>query len=99
MEKVFTPQSNEYHEWESIKMLMRQQEEATKKLKKLLPTEYQSYELDPTKPNIDLESPRGFRLLLSQMGFFLPHNRKHITPLKISDSIISEMETLDMLNE
>lgn len=53
----------------------------------------------PSHAHIDQSTPRGFRLFLSQLGFLLPQNREHIVPLKISDALISEMESLDLLNE
>ena len=50
-------------------------------------------------PLCNYNSARGFRLLLSELGLLLPQNRTHITPLKITDTLITEIETLDMLNE
>ncbi|KAL9543689.1 hypothetical protein MBANPS3_007993 [Mucor bainieri] len=101
MDKVFVPNSDEWHQWEMVKTLMQRQEAseekyATQEDKEALLTKCQ---IAPTAANIDLSSPRGFRLLLSQIGFLLPKNRSHMTPLPVSDSVISEMETLDMLNE
>lgn len=101
IDKIFVPQSEEWKQWETVKILMSREEES-----ELLNMQADSenryvnkYQTSSAGPNIDNDSPRGFRLLLSQIGFLLPKNRKHITPLHITDSIISEMETLDMLNE
>lgn len=100
MDKIFVPQSKEWEEWESVKKLMQLQEKSELLHMKSCENNYlQKYQLSSEGPKIDNRSPRGFRLLLAQIGFLLPQNRKHITPLHITDSIISEMETLDMLNE
>lgn len=102
MNKVFLPQSEEWKQWEVVKTLMKRQESESKNRSnnnKENPLNGHNYQMAPTGPNIDMNSPRGFRLLLSQIGLLLPRNRNHITPLHITDSVISEMETLDMLNE
>ncbi|CEP06859.1 hypothetical protein [Parasitella parasitica] len=99
MDRVFLPQSKEWDQWETVKALMSKQETSERANVKQDPDALVKCQIAPAGPNIDLNSPRGFRLLLSQAGFLLPMNRNHITPLRITDSMISEMETLDMLNE
>ncbi|KAI7897175.1 uncharacterized protein EV154DRAFT_364 [Mucor mucedo] len=95
---IFVPQSEEWKQWETVKVLSSREEESELSRMQVNGTNIK-HSIPSTKPNIDSDSPRGFRLLLSQIGFLLPKNRKHITPLHITDSVISEMETLDMLNE
>jgi hypothetical protein len=101
MDKVFVPKSEEWKQWETVKTLMKRQEESElTHMKSDREDKFLSkYQISTTGSNIDKDSPRGFRLLLSQIGFLLPRNRNHITPLHITDSVISEMETLDMLSE
>ncbi|KAI8644943.1 hypothetical protein BD408DRAFT_474654 [Parasitella parasitica] len=99
IDKVFLPQSSEWNQWEMVKILMGKQEASERDNVKQDKDALVNYQIAPAGANIDLNSPRGFRLLLSQAGFLLPMNRSHITPLRITDSMISEMETLDMLNE
>ncbi|EPB83117.1 hypothetical protein HMPREF1544_10155 [Mucor circinelloides 1006PhL] len=99
MDKVFPPNSDEWNQWEMVKILMQRQETSEESHAIHNKDALIKCHVAPSTSNIDLNSPRGFRLLLSQIGFLLPKNRNHITPLHISDSVISEMETLDMLNE
>ncbi|CAO0795972.1 unnamed protein product [Mucor circinelloides] len=99
MDKVFPPNSDEWNQWEMVKVLVQRQEASEESLAIHNKGALIKCHIAPSACNIDLNSPRGFRLLLSQIGFLLPKNRNHITPLHISDSVISEMETLDMLNE
>ncbi|KAI8067251.1 hypothetical protein BDF21DRAFT_111951 [Thamnidium elegans] len=100
MENIFVPGSNQWQELETIKNLMKRQEETESVHKASCTSNYlNQYQVSSDGPKIDSRSPTGFRLLLSQMGFLLPKNRRHITPLHITDDVISEMETLDMLNE
>lgn len=99
MDKVFLPQSEEWNQWEMVKILMQRQQTSEETNIQKDKDDLTKYQIAQSASNIDLNSPRGFRLLLSQIGFLLPKNRNHITPLHITDSVISEMETLDMLNE
>ncbi|KAL7323770.1 hypothetical protein PS15p_210376 [Mucor circinelloides] len=99
MDKVFPPNSDEWNQWEMVKVLMQRQETSEESHAIHNKDALIKCHIAPSACNIDLNSSRGFRLLLSQIGFLLPKNRNHITPLHISDSVISEMETLDMLNE
>ncbi|RCI01761.1 hypothetical protein CU098_005512 [Rhizopus stolonifer] len=97
LDKVFVPESESWQQWEALKSLIdRQLMNDTRKTESKFLHEYQ---ISPTRFNIDTDTPRGFRLFLSQIGFLLPENRHHITPLHLTDSVITEMETLDMLNE
>lgn len=41
----------------------------------------------------------GHRLFMSHLGFLNNKNRSNIVPLKTTDSLVSELETLDLLNE
>ncbi len=93
------PNSEAWRQWEMVKILMQRQETMEETCVKQDKDALTKCQTAPSASNIDLNSPRGFRLLLSQIGFLLPKNRHHITPLPMSDSVISEMETLDMLNE
>lgn len=43
--------------------------------------------------------PPSQRLFLAQLGYLHNKNRTSVIPLKITDSLISELETLDLLNE
>ncbi|KAL0143129.1 hypothetical protein V8B55DRAFT_1474509 [Mucor lusitanicus] len=99
MDRVFVPNSEAWRQWEMVKILMQRQETMEETCVKQDKDALTKCQTAPSASNIDLNSPRGFRLLLSQIGFLLPKNRHHITPLPMSDSVISEMETLDMLNE
>lgn len=99
IENIFIAQSEEWKQWETVKILMNREEESEWSHIKVDDNNTNKHRTLSPRPNIDSDSPRGFRLLLSQIGFLLPRNRKHITPLHITDSVISEMETLDMLNE
>jgi len=99
MDKVFVPNSEEWRQWEMVKVLMQRQETSEETHVKQDKDALVKCQIAPAASNIDLNSPRGFRLLLSQIGFLLPENKSHITPLPMSDSVMSEMETLDMLNE
>lgn len=99
MDKIFIPHSEQWKQLESVKVLMSRQESSEKDHIKSKSSYINNYQISETGPNIDNHSSRGFRLLLSQIGFLLPKNRSHITPLQITDSFISELETLDMLNE
>ncbi|KAI8985276.1 hypothetical protein BDB01DRAFT_789543 [Pilobolus umbonatus] len=96
LDQIFIPNTEEWKQWEMVKSLMRKEETAYNK-RPIEPS--QSTEILPAGPNINPHSVRGFRLLLSQLGFFLPQNRSLITPIQINDAFISEIETLDMLNE
>jgi hypothetical protein len=51
---------------------------------------------EPTKSRVDGKS--AFRLLLSQLGFFLPENMKRISLLS-TQHIRSELDALDQLSE
>lgn len=101
MDKIFLPQSEDRKQWEAIKILMDKQDksEANNVNTQDLLENLNKYQITPTGSNIDNDNARGFRLLLSQLGLLLPKNIKHVTPLQLSDSLISEVETLDMLNE
>ncbi|EPB92397.1 hypothetical protein HMPREF1544_00695 [Mucor circinelloides 1006PhL] len=99
MDKVFPPNSDKWNQWEMVKVLVQRQEASEESLAIHNKGALIKCHIAPSASNIDLNSPRGFRLLLSQIEFLLPENRNHITPLHISDSVISEMETLDMLND
>ena len=99
IDKIFIPESEVWNQWESVKKLMDRQEKSEAEHIRLKKEPNRSFETKETGPNIDSTHPTGFRLLLAQLGFLLPKNRGHITPLHVSDAIISEMETLDMLNE
>ncbi|CAO3655862.1 unnamed protein product [Mucor fragilis] len=99
MDRVFAPNSEEWHQWEMVKVLMQRQETSEETYVKQDKDALVKCQIEPSACNTDLNSPRGFRLLLSQIGFLLPQNKSHITPLPMSDSVMSEMETLDMLNE
>ncbi|KAI9033672.1 hypothetical protein CLU79DRAFT_724841 [Phycomyces nitens] len=97
LDKLFKNDSEDMYQWDGIKVFMEQQKNVIlQKSSKELMDKHAVY---PSTPNIDNESPRGFRLLLSQIGFLLPQNREQISPIQITDSSISELETLDMLNE
>lgn len=98
IDNIFVPQSEEWKQWETVKTLSNREEQSEQSHIQLDDNNIK-HDIPLAKPNIDSDSPRGFRLLLSQIGFLLPKNRKHVTPLHITDSVISEMETLDMLNE
>lgn len=99
MDKIYIPQSEQWKQLESVKVLMNRQESSELEHIKSKSDYINNFQMEETGPNIDHNSSRGFRLLLSQMGFLLPKNRNHITPLHITDSFISELETMDMLNE
>lgn len=101
MDKIFLPQSDDRKQWEAIKILMDKQDksEANTVNTQDLNDNLNKYQIAPTGSNINSDNARGFRLLLSQLGLLLPKNIKHVTPLHLSDSLISEVETLDMLNE
>ncbi|KAI9470555.1 MAG: hypothetical protein EXX96DRAFT_597448 [Benjaminiella poitrasii] len=101
MDKVFVPETDEWKQWKMVKTLMNRQEESEKLIIMQRENEQKSdkYRASPFKSNVDDKNPRGYRLLLSQIGYLLPENRKHITSLCLNDSIISEMEKLDRLNE
>jgi hypothetical protein len=98
LQTLFIPGSEAWEQWETVKMLMQRQqaseeENKTQQHQKPCP-------VDPmATSHRDHQSARGYRLFLSQMGLLLPKNRGRITPLHITDAFVSEMETLDMLNE
>lgn len=47
---------------------------------------------------ISITSSKAFRLILSQLGYMLPQNRHRITPLRLSEALVSEIKALDALN-
>ncbi|KAM3589848.1 hypothetical protein VKS41_000701 [Umbelopsis sp. WA50703] len=53
----------------------------------------------PDGGDINIEKRPGHRLFMSHLGFLHNKNRRSIVPLKTTDSLISELETLDLLNE
>lgn len=97
LQTLFIPGSEAWEQWETVKMLMQRQQTSEKEENI---EDGQPYPVDPMATvHRDPSSACGYRLVLSQMGFLLPKNRERITPLHITDAFISEMETLDMLNE
>ncbi|ORE10052.1 hypothetical protein BCV72DRAFT_247745 [Rhizopus microsporus var. microsporus] len=96
MEKLFAPHSDNWKELETVKVLIDRQLKAETTQKKPVATVCRTL---PACTKVDYELPRGFRLFLSQLGFLLPQNRGHIIPLKMNDTVVSEMEALDMLSE
>ncbi|KAL7310561.1 hypothetical protein PS15m_010048 [Mucor circinelloides] len=81
MDKVFPPNADEWNPCEMVKAPMQRQETS----EELHAIHYKGAlikcHIAPSTCNIDLNSPRGFRLLLSQIGFLLSKNRNRITPL------------------
>jgi hypothetical protein len=49
--------------------------------------------------NQPFHRPPSQRLFLAQLGYLHNKNRTSVIPLRITDSLISELETLDLLNE
>lgn len=99
MDKIFLPDSDDCKQWEAIKVLMDKQDKSEANVALDNHESLNQYQIEPAGSNIDNSNARGFRLLLSQLGLLLPKNIKYVTPLNLSDSLISEVETLDMLNE
>ncbi|KAG2228010.1 hypothetical protein INT45_012034 [Circinella minor] len=97
---LFDKNSDNWKQWASIQSLSeREQSAEAAAVEKSQTKPLDRYNALPTRENINTDSARGFRLLLSELGLLLPQNRTHITPLKITDTLITEIETLDMLNE
>ncbi|KAI9248753.1 hypothetical protein BY458DRAFT_536549 [Sporodiniella umbellata] len=90
MEKIFSKDS-----LEAVQSLMNRQHTA-EEAHPIEPSETQR--IVPASATIDPTTPRGFRLLLSQLGFLLPQNREQVIPLKVNDALLSEIESLDLLN-
>ncbi|OBZ83068.1 Ral GTPase-activating protein subunit alpha-2 [Choanephora cucurbitarum] len=102
LDKVFVPGSDSWRQWDAVKSLMEQQIDPDHALTNNSKSESRflhSYQVSPTCSNVDADSSRAFRLFLSQIGFLLPQNRHHITPLHSNETLIAEMEKLDRLNE
>ncbi|KAI7867850.1 hypothetical protein BDF14DRAFT_1956776 [Spinellus fusiger] len=98
LDKLFKENTEDWHQWNDLKLFMEKQNNPYES-KRIRKNTLENYTIAPPKPNIDVSNPRGFRLLLSQLGLLLPHNREKITSLRITDTTISELETLDALNE
>ncbi|CDH52395.1 hypothetical protein RO3G_08781 [Lichtheimia corymbifera JMRC:FSU:9682] len=89
-----------WSQWEFVKSMAEcEQEEENETLDRIHKRPLDRFMISPTAANVNTESARGFRLLLSELGLLLPKNRSRITPLRITDSLITEIETLDMLND
>ncbi|KAI9496808.1 hypothetical protein BDB00DRAFT_869033 [Zychaea mexicana] len=100
IDNLFDKSSDNWKQWASIQSLAeREQSAETAAVEKSKKKPLDRYSALPTGENINTDSARGFRLLLSELGLLLPQNRAHITPLRITDTLITEIETLDMLNE
>ncbi|KAI8341566.1 hypothetical protein BD560DRAFT_412168 [Blakeslea trispora] len=102
LDKVFVPGSDSWQQWEAVKSLMEQQLNPNYSLNSKDKSDSRflhTYQVSPTCSNVDAHSPRAFRLFLSQIGFLLPQNRHHVTPLHSNEALIHEMEKLDQLNE
>ncbi|KAL0082446.1 hypothetical protein F4703DRAFT_1739402 [Phycomyces blakesleeanus] len=97
LDKLLKDDSEDLYQWDGIRTFIEQQKNVI--LQKSFKESMDKHTVYPAPPNINNDSPRGFRLLLSQIGFLLPQNREQITPIQITNSAISELETLDMLNE
>ncbi|KAI8143751.1 hypothetical protein BJV82DRAFT_609285 [Fennellomyces sp. T-0311] len=98
--KLFEKDSENWKQCASIQSLSeREQRAETTAVEKSQIKPLDRYSAQPTGANINTESARGFRLLLSELGLPLPQNLSHITPLRITDTLITEIETLDILNE
>ncbi|CAO3593387.1 unnamed protein product [Absidia cylindrospora] len=99
LDSIFEKNTDNWKQWRSVKKLAEHQQEAELLSLKNNPDKpLQYYKCLPTASNIDLEYSKSFRLILSQLGYLLPQNRHRITPLRISESLLSEMESLDALN-
>ncbi|KAI9308600.1 hypothetical protein BJ944DRAFT_236837 [Cunninghamella echinulata] len=99
LDYIFDKKSENWKQWMAIKKLAENQQEAEQKsLKNKLDKPLDSYNCVPTGPNIDTDSAKAFRLILSQIGYMLPQNRHHITPLRLNDNLLTELEGLDKLN-
>ncbi|KAI8384823.1 uncharacterized protein BYT42DRAFT_563753 [Radiomyces spectabilis] len=100
IETMFECNSTAWKQWHMVKSLAERQKAAERQsMTRQSDTPLRDCHVNPPNPKIDLENARGFRLLLSQLGLLKPQNRKYVTPLRITDVVISEMETLDLLNE
>jgi hypothetical protein len=53
----------------------------------------------PESSHSPIDQTPSERLFMSQLGFLHTKNRNNVIPLRITDSLISELEMLDMLNE
>ncbi|KAG1519702.1 hypothetical protein G6F52_008364 [Rhizopus delemar] len=91
MEKIFASST-----LQTVLALMERQQKAQEEA---IPKVNKTCKIAPAGTNVDYETPRGFRLFLSQLGILLPKNREHIIPLKINDTLMNEIEALDLLNE
>ncbi|KAI9254631.1 hypothetical protein BDA99DRAFT_574375 [Phascolomyces articulosus] len=100
IEHLFDKNSDNWKQWTSIQSIAECEQNAeAAAIEKSQTKPLDRYCALPTGENINTDSARGFRLLLSELGLLLPQNRTHITPLRITDTLITEIETLDMLNE
>ncbi|KAF7730162.1 hypothetical protein EC973_002770 [Apophysomyces ossiformis] len=104
---VFKEDSESWKQWKSIESFAEGQQKAEEEA--FIKREYKglttNYMVGPRGSSVDFGrqesgySPRGFRLLLSQIGFLLLQSRTRITELRMIDSAAVEIETLDSLNE
>ncbi|KAI8338078.1 hypothetical protein BC941DRAFT_470077 [Chlamydoabsidia padenii] len=99
LDSIFEKNTDNWKQWRSVKKLAEHQQEAEQlSLKKNPDKPLHYYKCLPTASNVDLEYSKAFRLILSQLGYMLPQNRYRITPLRLSESLITEIEALDALN-
>ncbi|KAI9320406.1 hypothetical protein BX666DRAFT_2017636 [Dichotomocladium elegans] len=99
-DNLFAEGSNSWKQWNVVRAMAEDEKQAEDTIresaKQKAPTQYN---VEPSKANISTESARGFRLLLADLGLLLPGNHSRITPLRITETLITEIETLDMLND
>ncbi|KAI8979050.1 hypothetical protein BDF20DRAFT_905907 [Mycotypha africana] len=101
---LFAPETEAYEQWQSLKQLIQKQEELERKLPSTQHIDTTNVDQIRTVNDSNYrqqhqELNKGFRLFLAQIGYLLSENRYHITPLHLNDSLISEIERLDQLNE
>ncbi|CAO3613291.1 unnamed protein product [Cunninghamella blakesleeana] len=100
LDYIFDKKSDNWKQWIAIKKLAEIQQEAEKKsLENKSDKPLEHYNCVPSGPNIDMDSAKAFRLILAQIGYLIPQNRHHITPLRLNDSLLTELNGLDKLNE
>ncbi|KAI8096897.1 uncharacterized protein BX664DRAFT_275281 [Halteromyces radiatus] len=99
LDSIFEKNTDNWKQWRSVKKLAEKQEQAEQLSLQNNPDKpLHYYKCSPTTSNIDLEYSKAFRLILSEFGYLLPQNRYRITPLRPTDVLLSELETLDSLN-
>ncbi|KAI9322315.1 hypothetical protein BX666DRAFT_2022811 [Dichotomocladium elegans] len=100
MEHLVEENSKSWSEWELIKSTIEhEQRMEMREAKEVCRDPAGQYDAKPAESKFNPDLSRGFRLLLAEVGLFQPNHRDRITPLKITDTLIAEIEMLDMLND